>query len=265
MAEIMGSPSNSGLATLVGQRSLIDSSVQSFSPPQDSPVSRSNAPTLEKWSRTPRPRGRQAKDPMGIEVRYQCASIENMEAQLHEYIANPTGPAEHTTLEFTFPTSAAFMISTSSSSAAKDTGKANSVVFSPFSRTAVSVVDALSQVEPKEQLRKQKAIAKAIVDSISGVDGYRYSFHNSWVSKEDDALRFSYFCNDSTLNKGRAANEGAGMVGKKKVKPVYDCRGVIHIKFSATKQVLEVHYRHVPLHQTYEALQRINRSKAEKE
>ncbi|RMZ84446.1 hypothetical protein DV738_g645, partial [Chaetothyriales sp. CBS 135597] len=253
MAEIMSSPSSNGQSTLAGQTSLIDGGIQAFPPPQDISVGRSNAPTLEKWSRTPRPRGRQAKDPMGIEVRYQCASIENMEAQLQGWIANPTSPAEHTTLEFTFPTSAAFMITTSSSSAGKDTGKANAAVFSPFSRTAVSVIDALSQVDPKEQLRKQKAIAKAIVDSVSGVDGYRYSFHNSWISKEDDALRFSYFCNDSTLNKGRAANEGAGMAGKKKVKPVYDCKGVIHIKFSATKHVLEVHYRHVPLHQTYEA------------
>ncbi|RMZ88659.1 hypothetical protein DV736_g4108, partial [Chaetothyriales sp. CBS 134916] len=245
--------SNTGQPALASQPSIIDGGVQSLPPLQDNHGGQSDATTLEKWSRTPRPRGRQAKDPMGIEVRYQCASIENMEAQLHDYIANPTGPPEHTTLEFAFPTSAAFMISTSGPTTVKDGGKTNSAAFPSFSRTAVSIIDALSQGDPKEQLRKQKAIAKAIVDCISCVDGYRYSFHNSWVSKEDEALRFSYFCNDSILNKGRAANEGAGMAGKKKVKPVYDCRGVIHIKFSATKQVLEVHYRHMPLHQTYEA------------
>ncbi|RMZ77327.1 hypothetical protein DV737_g4405, partial [Chaetothyriales sp. CBS 132003] len=246
MADTIRPSPNPGQPALGRQSSIIDGSVQGLSPAQDS---------AEKWSRTPRPRGRQAKDPMGIDVRYQCTSMENMEAQLHDYLANPTGPPEHTTLEFSFPTSAAFMISTSGpTTTVKDVAKTNSAAgFPSFSRTAVSILDALSQVDAKEQLRKQKAIAKAIVDCISAVDGYRYSFHNSWLSKEDEALRFSYFCNDSTLNKGRAANEGAGMAGKKKVKPVYDCRGVIHIKFSATKQVLEVHYRHVPLHQTYEA------------
>lgn len=42
------------------------------------------------------------------------------------------------------------------------------------------------------------------------------------------------------------------MVGKRKIKPVYDCKGQVWIKFSVTYQKLEVHYKHVPLHKTYE-------------
>ena len=184
--------------------------------------------------------------------KYQCSSIESMEAQMRDYLANPTAPAEHAVLEFYFPTSAAFMVFSGEFQGTKEAYKAKAGHYPNLGRTAISVVDALSPMEPKEQLRKQKAIAKALVDSMSNVDGYRYSFHNNWISKEDEACRFSYYCNDSTLNKGRAANEGAGMVGKKKVKPVYDCNGVIHIKFSVTKQSLEVLYKHIPVHQTYE-------------
>ena len=210
------------------------------------------APAVEKWTRTPHPRGRQAKDPLAHNVRFQCSSMESMEAQLRDHIANPTGLAEHTTLEFIFPTSAAFMVSSGDHQGAKDAYKAKPAHYQTLNRTAISVIDALSQIDPKEQLKKQKAIAKAIVAAAQQVDGYRYSFHNNWVSKEDEACRFSYYCNDSTLNKGRAANEGAGMAGKRKVKPVYDCNGILHIKFSVTKQNLEVLYRHVPVHKTYE-------------
>jgi hypothetical protein len=34
-------------------------------------------------------------------------------------------------------------------------------------------------------------------------------------------------------------------------KPVYDCQGVLSIKFSATKQALDVFYKHIPVHKTY--------------
>ncbi len=206
----------------------------------------------EKWSRTVHPRGRQARDPLARSESYQVTNLETMKDMLHDYLANPTGPAEHTTVEFTFPTSAAFMAYTADLMGLKEAHKARADVYNTMKRTAISVIDALNQTDPKDQMRKQKAIAKSIVEAISEVDGYRYSFHNNWLSKEDEACRFSYYCNDSTLNKGRAANEGAGMEGKKKVKPVYDCQGLIWVKFSITKNNLEIQYKHIPLHKTYE-------------
>ena len=206
----------------------------------------------EKWSRTIHPRGRQARDPLAQSVSYPVTSLETMKEMLRDYLANPTGAAEHTTIEFTFPTSAAFMAYTADLMGLKEAHKARADVYNTVKRTAISVIDALNQPDAKDQMRKQKAIAKAIVKAISEVDGYRYSFHNNWLSKEDEACRFSYYCNDSTLNKGRAANEGAGMEGKKKVKPVYDCQGLIWVKFSITKNNLEIQYKHIPLHKTYE-------------
>jgi hypothetical protein len=120
-------------------------------------------------------------------------------------------------------------------------------------KTNLSILDALRPTpDPKDKMRKQRAIAKCCVDTIQRIDGYRYSFHNCWNSREDDSFRFSYYCNDSLLNKDRAANGKGAKLGKRATKPVYDCKGVLSIKFSATKQTLDVFYKHVPIHKTYE-------------
>ncbi|KAL1611851.1 hypothetical protein SLS60_000072 [Paraconiothyrium brasiliense] len=120
-------------------------------------------------------------------------------------------------------------------------------------KVALSVLEALQPTpDPKEKMRKQRAIAKCCVDAIQKCDGYRYSFHNCWNSREDDSFRFSYYCNDSLLNKDRAANGKGAKLGKRATKPVYDCKGVLSIKFSATKQSLDVFYKHIPVHKTYE-------------
>lgn len=79
----------------------------------------------------------------------------------------------------------------------------------------MSIVEALAHTEnSKERMRKQRAIAKSCVEAIQRVDGFRYSFHNNWNSREDDAFRFSYYCNDSLLNKDRAANGKGQKLGK---------------------------------------------------
>ena len=120
-------------------------------------------------------------------------------------------------------------------------------------KVSSTVYDALQPTsDPKEKMRKQRAIAKCCVDMIQRIDGYRYSFHNCWNSREDDSFRFSYYCNDSLLNKDRAANGKGAKLGKRATKPVYDCKGVLSIKFSAAKQTLDVIYKHVPIHKTYE-------------
>jgi hypothetical protein len=120
-------------------------------------------------------------------------------------------------------------------------------------KVPLSIREALQPTaDPKDKMRKQRAVAKCCVDTIQRIDGYRYSFHNCWNSREDDSFRFSYYCNDSLLNKDRAANGKGAKLGKRATKPVYDCKGVLSIKFSATKQTLDVFYKHVPIHKTYE-------------
>ncbi|KAF2867963.1 hypothetical protein BDV95DRAFT_166281 [Massariosphaeria phaeospora] len=117
----------------------------------------------------------------------------------------------------------------------------------------MSISEALQGTQqPREKMRKQRAIAKCCIDAIQKIDGYRYSFHNCWNSREDDSFRFSYYCNDSLLNKDRAANGKGSKLGKRATKPVYDCKGVLSVKFSASKESLDVFYKHNPVHKTYE-------------
>ncbi|KAG9783408.1 hypothetical protein ABEF93_004466 [Exophiala dermatitidis] len=206
-------------------------------------------------ARKPRRRGRQAKDPLGQSIFFKVQRAEDMEKQLREYLANPTGDPEHTTLEFSFPTTAAFMVSAREPIGSGAAGEKTPYLYSAFNKTAVSVVDALhATTDPKEQMLMQKQISKSLVETVQQADGFRYSFHNHWISREDQASRFSYYCNDSVLNKGRAANAGAAKIrlGVKIRKPVYECQGLISIKFSVTKNSLELHYKHVPLHPTFE-------------
>ncbi|KAJ9607693.1 hypothetical protein H2200_007771 [Cladophialophora chaetospira] len=201
-------------------------------------------------------RGRHAKDPLAQTVQFQCLRSEDLESSLRDYLANPTHPAEHTTLEFVFPVTAAFMIPAREVLGGGDPNdKKTPFTYSLFKKSAVSVVDALhNMTDAKEQMITQKRISKSLVDAISEIDGFHYSFHNYWLSNADQANRFSYYCNDSILNKGRAANEGLSKIrdSVKIRKPVYECEGGIWIKFSMTKNNLELHYKHIPMHPTFD-------------
>lgn len=221
--------------------------------PTDAPAPSATEVTHELWlNKTPQPRGRHAKDPHAEYVRFDCKDIDDLETNLAEYLSAPTAPAEHATIEFHFPVTAAFMVYTRDFKRDPSTQWTPADVTDLVRRTAVSVVEVLQDTpNPKDRLVRQKAVARIIVEAVQRADGFRYSFHNNWLSREDRAHRFSYFCNDSTLNKGRAANSGLGMENRKITKPVYACKGLIAIKFSLTKNNLEVHYRHVPLHKTF--------------
>ncbi|KAL6251354.1 hypothetical protein RBB50_001563 [Rhinocladiella similis] len=206
-------------------------------------------------SKPKRHRGRQAKDPLGQTVQFKCNKVEDLEQQLRDYLANPTGDPAHTTLEFLFPVTAAFLIALREPKGNKPLHDKTPYTYSHFNKTAVTVIDALQSIQdPKEQMLTQKGISKTLVDAVQEADGYHYSFHNHWISREDQASRFSYFCNDSVLNKGRAANEGLAKVkaGVKVRKQVWECEGMLAIKFSLTKMCLELHYKHIPLHPTFD-------------
>lgn len=198
-----------------------------------------------------RKRGRSAKNPLNQTFSFQCRDAEDLETMLRDFLTDSTSPPEHTTVEFRFPVSAAFMVyPPGHSQAIKNPLKRI------FSRKAVSVIEALQPTfNPKDQLEKQRSIAKVCLEAASNADGFKYGFNNNWISKEDGASRFSYFCNDSSLNKARAGNPAASnrVAHKKAQKPVYECEGTISVKFWASKQLLEVIYKHIPCHETYAA------------
>ncbi|KAF2843682.1 hypothetical protein M501DRAFT_1013021 [Patellaria atrata CBS 101060] len=235
---------------------------------------RSSSTTDEPWTHGPvsLPRGRSAKDPQSQITRCKVASLEDFEAQLKAYLEDEEREAEHSSCELSFWPGTSFLVDLprsdnngppsqwyqngSSTSAQYAAGPQQRPTSSSTTVTPMSIMEAINNQQPqdeKEAMKKQRAIAKTVVNSIQKVDGYRYSFHNNWKSREDEAFRFSYYCNDSLLNKDRAANGKALTQGKRARKPVYDCRGVLAVKFSATKQSLEVTYRHVPVHRSYEA------------
>lgn len=207
----------------------------------------------ELWTKTPRARGRKARDADAEYVRFNCKDIDDLETNLRDYLAAPTASAEHATIECSFPSTAAFMVYTRDFKRDSSSTWTSADVTDLMRKTAVSVTEVLQPTDnPKNQIIRQKAVARTIVEAVQRADKFRYSFHNNWLSKEDQAHRFSFFCNDSTLNKGRAANGGAGTEGRGLRKPAYDCKGLIAVKFSVTKNNLEVHYRHIPLHKTFD-------------
>jgi hypothetical protein len=190
------------------------------------------------------PRGRQPRDALAKTVTFQVASVEDLEMALATHLANPCDEPEHTEAQFSFWVETTFALAPLHCLQARP--------LLPDARE-LSVAQALHPTpDPKDKMRRQRAIAKACVDAIQRTDGFRYSFHNCWNSREDDSFRFSYYCNDSLLNKDRAANGKGANKNKRATKPVYDCKGVLSVKFSATKHSLDIFYKHVPVHKTYE-------------
>jgi hypothetical protein len=235
-------------------------------------------PTLESpdnvavWTNPnpPRPRGRAPKDPHAYVAKYNCSSLQDLETNLRSYLDTQPAPPEHSSCELTIWAGASFMVTLPppDSAAQQNAGMLQPVADAlraqnglsngarpdaPQDKVAMSVLDALQPLaDSKETMKRQRAISKVCIASIQKVDGFRYSFHNTWKSGEDNAYRFSWYCNDSLLNKDRVANGKSGSQGKRATKPVFDCKGVLSIKFSATRQCIDVIYKHNPIHDTYE-------------
>ena len=101
----------------------------------------------------------------------------------------------------------------------------------------------------------QRAASRGILTAIEKADGFKYSFNNAWAAKDDDGMRFSYICQDSTQNRDRHANgfpktvkrlKGAGERGS--WKETFDCKGSISVKYSLQEGTLEVIYKHYAIH-----------------
>lgn len=257
-----------------GQQYLVDPSSEatpndtseSATPSQNQNAGNGNS-NHEIWSQpAPKSRGRAPNDPNGKKITLRCQSVEDLENHLGQFLREPSHPPAHTTLEFHYGMEAAFIVAKVHLKPHMTPAEAKNAPFGE--KTVVSVLNALSWNEdPKEMKYKQRAIAKACAEAIMRTDHYKYSYNNEWVSKEDQASRISYYCNDSTSNKMRsvtAAKKTQGKsvllsrpasltsTGKRAAKPVYDCNGYIAVKFSAVKQNLEVTYKHNPVHKTYD-------------
>ena len=176
--------------------------------PQQDPQSRPTA----VWTNQnpPLPRGRAPKDPNARTAKFTVRSIQDLEDSLRHYLQQPPAPPEHSTCEITLPQNASLIVHEADSPQTQANQHTNGPVFNPS-----TVFEALqpSETDPRDTMKKQRAVSKICVAAIQRVDGFKYSFHNNWKSGEENAFRFSYYCNDSLLNKDRVANGKAGSAG----------------------------------------------------
>lgn len=164
-------------------------------------------------------RGRPHADQNQVTIAVQCPSQHDFEQSLRAFLADPNHNRAHTVYSCVFPISAAFQVDLGP----EDRGPAasNSYRYGPISTPytasapiqaghivrSMSIMEALSYTpdDPKERMRRQRAVARSLKIAIEKVDGHRYAYSNGWLGRENDAFRFSYFCNDSMLNKDRSA------------------------------------------------------------
>ncbi|KAF2104049.1 hypothetical protein NA57DRAFT_70261 [Rhizodiscina lignyota] len=194
------------------------------------------------WSNDPASRRstRPSRDPNLAVTKLTVSSLEEFETSLRSYLDDPGADPEHSQCEIEVWGGVTLLVA--------NTDAGHLVV---TEKKPLSIAEALiPQDDTKETMKRQRSIAKCFIESIQHVDGFRYAFHNNWKSGDD--YRFSYYCNDSLLNKDRVANGKTGSAGKRAYKPVYDCKGVMAVKFNSLRQCADIVYRHIPLHETYE-------------
>ncbi|KAF2126251.1 hypothetical protein P153DRAFT_359900 [Dothidotthia symphoricarpi CBS 119687] len=118
-------------------------------------------------------------------------------------------------------------------------------------------------IDGKDRLKVQRAVARSILDALQGVDGFKYTERNAHNREGGDGARFKYVCQDSLQNKNRKSNKKKesdpelddsedDLKKKKELLPTYDCGGAIHIKFSLKREAIHVVYKHSPIHRDVE-------------
>jgi hypothetical protein len=60
--------------------------------------------------------------------------------------------------------------------------------------------------DAKMKLRRQRAVSRQILQTIQGIDDFRYLEKEAWDTKHFDGYRFKYLCRDSFQNKDRVSN-----------------------------------------------------------
>ncbi|KAL9080596.1 MAG: hypothetical protein Q9157_000651 [Trypethelium eluteriae] len=242
-----------------------------------------------------------------------CASLPSFSAALSEHLrgSDLAFIPELCVYTFRFEPSASFLVDLSSLPSLAQTlpKKANSVGSSGATLNGseqrkgerekelylVTVAGTLNLADTEaDRLAKQKAVARAIVDTVQETDGYMYARTHQRVLKEEQGVHMTFNCSDSQQNKDRVANKKRSKAGdanqeqdegreggilegengenveknnKKTSKrlPTYDCKGAVTVRFSSKSKVLEVVYRHLMVHRETAWQTRQPRKRASKE
>jgi len=129
---------------------------------------------------------------------YQCQSLEELQSalQAHVQAAALSLIPELMHYQFTFGDKTVFMI--------------ESEFLTPNGTTTytpASVAEAVAgSADAKEKHKRQRRVARHILDGIQQFDGYSYFERQAWDTKHLDGLRFKNLCKDSLQNRDRAAN-----------------------------------------------------------
>lgn len=132
----------------------------------------------------------------------------------------------------------------------------------PLKKCPTATVEEMLNIKSEELTGiVHRAASRGIVQRIAAHDGFKYMFNNVWSSRVDnDGLRFSYICRDSYQNKDRfnhvptrGGTSTSSLRGEphRRIKPIWDCKGTIGIKFSSNNGVLVIQYRHAAIHPTH--------------
>ncbi|KAH7076097.1 hypothetical protein FB567DRAFT_535448 [Paraphoma chrysanthemicola] len=191
------------------------------------------------------------------DVYYRCPTLESLDGALrNELEKNASGliPVEVVT-EFIFAAASTITIPVAQQPALD-------VLIEPAEHLQSMTVDyALCRdIDGKERLKIQRAIAKSIIEAIQGADGFKYSERSAQSKEGGDGARLKYVCKDSFQNRDRKNNmkkeqnqtgDDSGHIASKgshSQLPTYDCGGALFIKFSIKREAINVVYKHNPIH-----------------
>lgn len=133
-----------------------------------------------------------------------CTSLDHLESLLGGQVQHGRSTAEPDVIytEFIFDNSVRLEVDNlpdewKESLGATEPGPVNL----PVATAVATLLDA------KLKLRRQRAVARQVLQSISNVDGFKYFEKEAWDTKHNDGYRFKFLCRDSFQNKDRAQNK----------------------------------------------------------
>lgn len=131
-----------------------------------------------------------------------CYSVEDLQAQLREHLANSSSPtrAAHVSLRFEIPYNATLYIATEVETGAADRVPAPPTTNTPAVREVLASDTIINQ--PSDDPALQKAVSKHVIGVISLVDGVSWTVRS--VARGAQGWTFVYICKDSLQSWHRA-------------------------------------------------------------
>ncbi|KAL1796643.1 hypothetical protein ACET3X_005183 [Alternaria dauci] len=184
------------------------------------------------------------------EVYYRCPTSESLEGALRNELDKNAAsfiPTDVVT-EFIFATASTITVPVTQQP------NLDALIQPADHLQSVAVEYALCRdIDSRDRLKVQRAIARSIVQAIQDTDGFKYSERSAQNREGGDGARDRK--NNTKKEKSHDSDDAESEVKRQGpvVLPTYDCGGAIHIKFSLKRDAVNVVYKHNPIHTTREA------------